>query len=123
MRCDVTRLGLASHRPWCKAGACGAVSRISGKEVQIQKVGSICNFLFLIFPTIFSNPSLKIGRLHMQKRDTGAKKIHVNRFEMGERCGLVVESLTLKRKVGGSIPTSAVLCPYTKTYLHPEKYW
>ena len=29
---------------------------------------------------------------------------------LGERGGLVVESMTLKRKVGGSIPTSAVLC-------------
>ena len=29
----------------------------------------------------------------------------------GERGGLVVESLTPERVVGGSIPTSAVLCP------------
>ena len=28
-----------------------------------------------------------------------------------ERSGLVVESLTPEREVGGSIPTSAVLCP------------
>ena len=30
---------------------------------------------------------------------------------IGERDGLVVESLTPEREVGGSIPTSAVLCP------------
>ena len=29
----------------------------------------------------------------------------------GERGGLVVESLIPEREVGGSIPTSAVLCP------------
>ena len=30
---------------------------------------------------------------------------------IGERGGLVVESLTPEREVGGSIPTCAVLCP------------
>ena len=29
----------------------------------------------------------------------------------GERGGLVVEPRTLEREVGGSIPTSVVLCP------------
>ena len=29
----------------------------------------------------------------------------------GERSGLVVEPRTLEREVGGSIPTSTVLCP------------
>ena len=30
---------------------------------------------------------------------------------LGERGGLVVESLTPEREVGGSIPNSAMLCP------------
>ena len=32
-------------------------------------------------------------------------------FNIEERGGLVVESLIPEREVGGSIPTSAVLCP------------
>ena len=31
--------------------------------------------------------------------------------DTGERGGLLVESLTPEREDGGSIPTSAVLCP------------
>ena len=41
----------------------------------------------------------------------------------GERGGLVVEPRIPEREVGGSIPTSAVLCPRAKTHLLPEKYW
>ena len=35
----------------------------------------------------------------------------------------MVEPWTPEREVGGSIPTSAVLCPLEKTHLLPEKYW
>ena len=42
---------------------------------------------------------------------------------LGERGGIVVESLTPEREVGSSIPTPTVLCPWAKTHLLPEKYW
>ena len=42
---------------------------------------------------------------------------------LGEHMGLLVEPRTQKRDVGGSISTSAVLCPLAKTHLLPKKYW
>ena len=41
-------------------------------------------------------------------------------FLDGECGGLVVEPLTPEREVGGTIPTSAVLCPGEKTHLLPD---
>ena len=35
----------------------------------------------------------------------------LSHIQSGEHGGLVVESLTPEREVGGLIPTSAVLCP------------
>ena len=40
----------------------------------------------------------------------------------GERGGSVVDCRTLERKVGGSIPTAAVLCPWARHFT-PRKYW
>ena len=50
----------------------------------------------------------------------GHLKHHIIRREAS---GLVVEPQTPEREVGGSIPTSTVLCPSAKTHLLPEKYW
>ena len=40
----------------------------------------------------------------------------------GERSGSVVERPTPEREVGSSIPTAAVLCPWTRHFI-PRKYW
>ena len=41
---------------------------------------------------------------------------------LGERGGSVVECRTPERKVGGSKPTAAMLCPWTRHFT-PRKYW
>ena len=41
---------------------------------------------------------------------------------IGERGGSVVECRTPEREVGGSKPTSAVLCPWARHFT-PRKYW
>ena len=40
----------------------------------------------------------------------------------GERGGSVVECRTPEREVGGSIPTAAMLCPWTRHFT-PQMYW
>ena len=40
----------------------------------------------------------------------------------GERGGSVVECRTPEREVGGSKPTTAVLCPWARHFT-PRKYW
>ena len=40
----------------------------------------------------------------------------------GERGGSVVECRTPEREVGGSIPTTAVLCPWARHFT-PRMYW
>ena len=45
-----------------------------------------------------------------------------DKFDFGERGGSVVECPTPEREVGGSKPTSAVLCPWARHFT-PRKYW
>ena len=56
-------------------------------------------------------------------RGRGCYGLNFMSHQKGERGCLEVEPLTPEREVGGSIPTSAVLCPWAKTHLLPEKYW
>ena len=47
---------------------------------------------------------------------------HALHDSAGEQCGSVVERWTPERKVWGSKPTSAVLCPSARHFT-PRKYW
>ena len=46
----------------------------------------------------------------------------VRTLTLGERGGSVVECRTPEREVGGSKPTAAVLCPWSRHFT-PRKYW
>ena len=48
--------------------------------------------------------------------------IFVTYLVIGERGGSVVECRTPEREVGGSKPTTAVLCPWARHFT-PRKYW
>ena len=55
-----------------------------------------------------ANPIIEVFPSFSANRETF---IHMASFEPGECGGIVVEPRTRERKVGGSIPTTAVLCP------------
>ena len=48
--------------------------------------------------------------------------LNLNYGSLGERGGSVVECRTQEQEVGGSKPTSAVLCPWARHFT-PRKYW
>ena len=92
----------------------------------------------------FSRPRFKVWKFENSKTITSLQNIHI-RFSItfsisnyllflclfiiepylyfiGERGCSVVECRTPKREVGGSKPTSAVLCPWARHFT-PRKYW
>ena len=76
----------------------------------------ICVFVFAYVKCWFSHDAAHISSFYIQKiklvHEAALSGFHETGLKScGEHGGLVVESLTREPEVGGSIPTSAVLCP------------
>ena len=95
----------------------GQMYRVYQNQAAAAYLSLYFSFFFLSnFQTLKFFVTLCSGTVRPRRLKLGT---HV---DIGERGGSVVECRTPEREVGGSKPTSAVLCPWARHFT-PRKYW